>query len=158
MFGKKKKNIALYTFYALILLISLTGCNANGLTAGCPIYDRLAYPFCHANIFHAAINVYVLNQCINSIKVGFGLLVFYIIAVTYPFANHTPILGLSGIVYSYMGFIAPFARNKVRYNATVIFYIAIGLLFPCIAFGVHLYCYVLGLIYGYLNLPSCEDK
>ena len=83
---------------------------------------------------------------------------FYLIAISYPFTSSIPIIGLSGFIYAYMGFIAPYVENKVRYNLTILIYICIGIFFPCMAVGVHIYCYALGLLWGYLNAPLCQDK
>lgn len=83
---------------------------------------------------------------------------FYLIAISYPYQSSLPIIGLSGFIYAYMGFIAPYVNNKIRYNTIILIYISIGIFIPCMAVGVHIYCYVLGLLWGYLNAPLCQDK
>ena len=154
----KKAQIATYFCYAIILVISLLGYDGMGLYDGCTFLQRISYPLYHQNIFHALINLWVFHQCLRSIPCGGNLAVFYLIAVSYPFATATPIIGLSGLVYAYMGYIAPYVERKVRYNLTILFYISIGFVFPSMAIGVHIYCYVLGLLWGYLNAPLCQDK
>ena len=161
MLGAKKETLGLYVLYALILALPLVMGDRSGnlgLYQGCPLPHRLTYPFLHQSVFHAAVNLYVLWQCQHSTKAGFNLLVFYAIAVSYPFATGTHIIGLSGLVYAYMGYIAPYVQRKLRYNLTICVYIGIGFLLPCMAVGVHIYCYVLGLLWGYLNAPLCRDE
>lgn len=163
---KNQEQVGLYVCYALILLLAyLLGDHRPvlqdahlGLFRGCSLLQRLSYPFLHQSLWHAAVNLYVLWQCLGSVKAGWNLLIFYIIAVSYPFATDVPIVGLSGLVYAYMGYIAPYAKRKLRYNLIIAIYIGIGFLFPCMAVGVHIYCYVLGLLWGYLNAPLCKDE
>ena len=157
MLRTTKEKIALYVGYIIIMCISLHSYSGMGLYEGCSFLNRISYPLFHQNIFHAAINLYVLNQCVRYLPCGWNLLVFYAMAISYPFCSSTPIVGLSGVVYAYMGFIAPYVDNKVKYNITIFFYIFIGIFFPCMAIGVHTYCYVLGLLWGYLNAPLCRD-
>lgn len=159
MLRDAKEKIALYAGYIIIMCITFLGYDGMGLFDDCSIQNRLSYPFFHQNIFHAAINLYVFHQCYRAIPCGIGHLVaFYLIAISYPFTSSIPIIGLSGLIYAYMGFIAPYVENKVRYNLTILLYICVGIFFPCMAVGVHIYCYVLGLLWGYLNAPLCQDK
>ncbi len=129
-----------------------------GLHDGCDLLHRLGYPMFHQNVFHALVNIYVFNQCIRAIPTRWSILVFYLMAVSYPFPSSVPIVGMSGIVYAYMGYIAPYVSDKIRYNVTILVYISVGFFFPCMAIGVHIYCYALGLLWGYLNAPLCQDK
>lgn len=154
----KKTQIATYVCYVIVLLVSLICYDGMGLYDGCNILQRITYPVFHQNIFHALINLWVLNQCLCSIPCGWNVFVFYLIAVSYPFASATPIIGLSGLVYAYMGYIAPRVEKKVKYNLTILFYMLIGFVFPNMAIGVHIYCYILGSLWGYLNAPLCQDK
>lgn len=158
MLRATKTQIAVYVGYAIIIAISILGHDGMGLYDGCSLLQRLSYPIFHQNIFHALINIWVLHQCLRSIPCTSSLVVFYIIAVSYPFPSTLPIVGLSGMVYAYMGYIAPYVERKVKYNLTILFYISIGFVFPSMAIGVHIYCYVLGLLWGYLNAPLCQDK
>lgn len=140
------------------MCISFLSYDGMGLSSGCSLLNRLTYPFLHQNPFHALINLWVFHQCHRSIPCRGNLFVFYIIAVSYPFTTATPIIGLSGLVYAYMGYIAPYVERKVKYNLTILLYISIGFVFPSMAIGVHIYCYALGLLWGYLNAPLCQDK
>lgn len=158
MLRTKKTQGAVYLWYIVIVCISLYGYDGMGLSEGCSILQRFSYLFFHQNIFHALINLWVFHQCLRCIPCIGSLLVFYLIAVSYPFAGDIPIVGLSGLVYAYMGYIAPYVQKKVKYNLTILFYLSLGFIFPGMAIGVHIYCYVLGLLWGYLNAPLCQDK
>lgn len=150
--------MAIYAGYMTILFLSLLGYDGMGLYRGCTVLQRVSYPFFHQNVFHAIINIWVFHQCYRFFPCIRNLSVFYVMAVSYPFASYTPIIGLSGLVYAYMGYIAPRVERKVRYNLTILAYISIGFVFPNMAMGVHIYCYVLGLLWGYLNAPLCKDN
>ena len=130
MLRETKEKIALYAGYIIIMCITFLGYDGMGLFDDCSIQNRLSYPFYHQNIFHAAINLYVFHQCYRAIPCGIGHLVaFYLIAISYPFTSSIPIIGLSSFIYAYMGFIAPYVENKVRYNLTILLYICVGIFF-----------------------------
>lgn len=158
MLRAKKEKIALCAGYIVIICMACVGCKGTGLSDGCGILHRLGYPLFHQNLFHAIANIYVFNQCVRAIPARWNILMFYLIAVSYPFPSSVPIVGMSGVVYAYMGFIAPYVRKKLQYNVTILIYISLGFFFPCMAIGVHIYCYALGLLWGYLNAPLCQDK
>lgn len=127
-----KEKIALYAVYIIIMCITLMGYDGMGLSDGCTLWQRISYPFFHQNIFHAAINLYVFHQCYRAIPCGIGHMVaFYLIAISYPFLSSVPIIGLSGFIYAYMGFIAPYVENKVRYNLTILLYICVVIFTIC---------------------------
>lgn len=159
MLRTKKEKIALYAGYIIIMCITFLGYEGMGLYEGCSMLNRLTYPFFHQNVFHAAINLWVLHQCLKARPCGIvDMVVFYLIAISYYPSSSVPIIGLSGIVYAYMGYIAPFVEKKVRYNIIILSYICVGFFIPCMAVGIHIFCYVVGLLWGYLNSPICQDK
>lgn len=156
MLRVKKEETALFVWYIVIIALSLSSNNV-GLYDRCSILQRLSYPLFHQNVFHALVNIYVMHQCYRAMPTLKGILIFYAFAISYPFLSATPIIGMSGMVYAYMGYIAPYVKNKVKYNVTIIAYISFGLFIPCMAIGVHIYCYVIGLLWSYLNAPLCKD-
>lgn len=158
MSRKAETHVEVHIGYIVIICISLLGHDGMGLADGCTFLQRISYPLFHQNIFHAIVNLWVFHQCLRSIPCRWNLLAFYLIAVSYPFATATPVIGLSGLVYAYMGYIAPYVEKKVKYNLAILFYISVGFVFPNMAIGVHIYCYVLGLLWGYLNAPLCQDR
>ncbi len=158
MLRAKKTQVEIYVGFFIVAAVSLIGHGGTGLRDGCSALHRFTYPLFHQNIFHALANLWVLRQCLAAVPCGWHFLVFYAIAVSYPFAGDTPIVGLSGLVYAYMGYIAPRANRKIRYNILILLYISVGFVFPCMAIGTHIYCYALGLLWGYLNAPLCQDR
>ena len=158
MLRKKKENIAFFAWYSIIVLSSLFHIEGVGLSQGCSLLERFSYPFLHQNVFHALCNIFVFRQCYRFMPQHWNLAVFYLFAISYPFASSIPILGMSGMVYAYMGYIAPYVERKKMYNLTIATYIIIGLAFPNMAVGNHIYCYILGLLWGYLNAPLCKDR
>lgn len=158
MLREKKERIALYVWYLAIFIASLFDFGNVGLYNGCSLFDRLSYPFIHQNVFHALCNIFVFYQCHRFMPMRLNLLVFYIISISFPFSSGTPIVGMSGMVYAYMGYIAPYVDRKLKYNVVIAIYILVGTCLPNMAVGLHVYCYLLGLLWGYFNAPICKDK
>lgn len=158
MLRETKEKITLYVWYLAIAILSLIPIEGIGLYEDCSLLGRLSYPFFHQNVFHALCNLIAFHQCIRFMPQGWNLLVFYLFAISYPFPSSLPILGMSGMVYAYMGYIAPHVEQKIKYNITITIYLIIGFFFPNMAVGTHIYCYMLGLLWGYLNAPLCKDQ
>lgn len=155
---ESRKTSVVYACYALLAVLSLFSSDGYGLHAGCAWHERMLYPFLHANIFHALVNIYVLELCRRAMPMRWQLAALYAIAVSYPFSGTTPVIGLSGVVYAYMGCVMTRARNKMRFNLFVVAYLFIGMFFAVVAVRLHAYCYALGMLYGYITLPACNDK
>lgn len=152
------KELCFLAFAALVLLLVFAQPDGAGYSQGCSLISRYTYPLYHASVFHAIVNLIVLRQCLKCYKADCNIIAFYLIAVSYPFPSDKPIMGLSGVIYAYMAYIAPLVSNKLKYNLTIAAYLAVGFLVPGMAAGVHLYCYALGLLWGYLNQPICKDE
>lgn len=152
------EELCFYAFGALMIALVFLKPGCAGYWQGCSPIDRYTYPLFHANIFHALANLLVLRQCLKCYKADRNIIAFYLIAVSYPFPVDKPIMGLSGIIYAYMAYIAPLVTNKLKYNLTIAAYLAAGFLIPGMAAGVHIYCYAMGLLWGYLNAPLCKDE
>lgn len=156
--GIDKEKVAFFVFAAIILVLTLTRPAFAGYADGSSLITRLAYPLFHANVFHAFANLFVLWQCIKCFNAHWHMLVFYAISITYPFPVDVPIMGLSGAIYAYIAFIAPYVKDKTKFHIYVISFILVGTFIPGMAAGVHIYCYTVGLLYSYLNAPLCEDR
>lgn len=156
MLRGEKEKIAFYVFAIIEVALSVTH-TGIGLCDGCSVTDRLLYPFVHANIFHALGNLVVLWQCMSKFNVRWHVLVFYAIAVTFPLTSSTPIVGLSGFLYAWIGFIMPWVKAKLYYNCIITLIILAGFFLPGMAVGIHIYCYVVGMLWGYLNSPICKE-
>lgn len=154
-----EKKIVRTSIILCFLFLSTFNLGIVGLCNGCSLWQRLAYPFVHNNIWHAAANAYALWQCFKIKKASKALLLsFYAVAISFPFTVTEPIVGLSGMVFAYMGYLAPYVVNRWRFNFVVLLYIGAGLLFPNVAVALHLYCYVAGIVIGCFNVPLWKEK
>lgn len=168
---------------ALALTVVCIGCAIyaalNGLPvekvalcAGCSLLARLSYSFFHASLLHLLTNCWSLLAIVFIYQVSFaGLLVAYIVAVTAPVSlcgfaiATTPTVGLSAVVFCLLGIVSWQSKRKLYFHFWIASFIAVGFLLPhlCVACGfaiatpnnfLHLYCYVVGLLVGFLNAPA----
>ena len=147
-----------------------------GICKGSPILARLAYSFLHASLTHALINCWCLLSIVFIYDIPLSaLIIAYITAVTFPidtissvfsgFPAETPTVGLSAVCFSLLGQIAFQVKRKKLFHTWVLSFIAIGFILPpiCSVCGydvatpnnfLHIYCYVAGLLVGFLNSPA----
>ena len=141
---------------------------------------RLAYPFIHAHPLHAAVNGWVLLQLAFRTPLTLRrLLLAFVVAWSCPafiavwptagtdrFVGTTAmvdpsamtalttapstVVGLSGVLYTLFGMWMPRVANRLRYNAIVALWLAAGLCTTSVAVGLHLYCYLLGILLSIL--------
>ena len=119
---------------------------------------RLAYPFIHAHPLHAAVNGWVLLQLAFRTPLTLRrLLLAFVVAwscpafiAVWPTASSSSIVGLSGVLYALFGMLMPRVANRLRYNAIVALWLAAGLCATSVAVGLHLYCYLLGILLSIL--------
>lgn len=127
-----------------------------GIYSGCNDYERLLYPFFHANILHAALNVWCLLSVVFLYDISLLRLCFsYLTAVSIPsfLLSDIPTLGLSGAVFFLFASISFEVQRKTYYQSCMAFYLLLGFFLPNTNGMVHMYCYVLGLLYALLNKP-----
>ena len=135
--------------------------NAVGIYAGCHWYGRLAYPFFHANILHCVLNLWCMLSVVFIYDIGiWRMILAYLFAVTAPvdaldalLSFDNPTIGLSGVVYVLFGSISFEVLRKWYYQSWMLFYIAIGFLFPNTNAWLHLYCYLCGFVVALFNKP-----
>lgn len=169
--GEKAKTASLVlTALCLVayLLLPLLPFNLSqvGLYGGCTLQARLAYSFFHASFFHLAGNCWVLLCLVFYYEVPVSrLLVSYIVAVSAPALSAVPTVGLSAVVYCLLGQISFMVRRKLYFHVWVIISIlAFGVILPDLMEQcgtpvvhpnnfLHIYCYVVGLLVGFLNSP-----
>ena len=72
-------------------------------------------------------------------------------AMTALTAAPSSVVGLSGVLYALFGMLMPRVANRLRYNAIVALWLAAGLCTTSVAVGLHLYCYLLGILLGFLQ-------
>ena len=166
MFRRKKTKAAALLAGAVIIVLSIAmPASTYGLHAGCSLAERMTYPFLHANILHAGLNVYVLLSAVFLYDVSpRQLILSYLIAVSFPVTQlstlNSPLgsaawlgqelstqitVGLSGINYALMALIIPQVAQPRPYILTVLAYILVGFAFPNCNNVLHLYCFLLAL-------------
>lgn len=142
---------------------------------------RLAYPFIHAHPLHAAVNGWVLLQLSFRTPLTLRrLLLAFVVAWSCPAfiavwptagtdlfvgtsamvdpsamtaltAAPSTVVGLSGVLYALFGMWMPHVARRLRYNAIVALWLVAGLCATSVAVGLHLYCYLLGILLGFLQ-------
>lgn len=128
-----------------------------GAAAGATMTERLAHPFCHANIFHAAANAWCLVSIAHAYRVTvWELLAAYAIAVSVPsfVLSATPTMGLSGACFALIGMMLRKVARRMYYNAFALAFVAIGFLVPAVNAFLHLWCLAVGECIAILNMPA----
>ena len=128
-----------------------------GIMQGVTFCNRLTYSFFHASFLHAFMNVWCLLSVVFMYPISiWSLLLAFGVAASVPvdtFAFTIPTIGLSGVCFALMGRISFMVRRKWYYQAWLWFYIFLGFLFPNTNGWLHLYCYLMGVLIGFLNKP-----
>lgn len=160
---KVEKIAALVIGTAVVILAVVVSPDWNGvgIQAGCALSGRLLYPFFHANILHAALNVWCLLSLVFIYDItALRLLMAYIVAASVPVDTlgtfvcmAHPTVGLSGMVYFLFGSISFEVSRRRYFQLCMAFYIVFGFLFPNTNAWLHLYCYLVGLSVALLNKP-----
>lgn len=152
MQGAKTKTLT--TIISLLCFaVLLCGYDAHnvGLYQGAPAWHRFIYMFCHANAIHCVLNAWAMMSVVFTVPISVSTMFFaFISAVCVPSATLgiSPMVGMSGVVFFLLGSIIPWVSRKCYYlflNASAIIF---GALLANIAWKVHLWCFVLGLIYA----------
>lgn len=180
MLRREKTKTTALVLTAVILTIQLCrysrsvscGLDAVALSQDCTIYARLLYSFFHASLLHAILNCWVLLCLAFYYNIGIGhLLLSYIVAVTVPSSvcgyaiATTPTVGLSAVVFCLLGLASWQVKRKLYYHCWIASFITMGFVLPylCSVCGyaiatpnnfLHIYCYVVGLLVGFLNAPA----
>lgn len=128
-----------------------------GLTRDGDLLARLCYPLLHASLLHALINVWCLLGCAMCFPLHiFDLVMAMVCAWCVPevclFADAATV-GLSVAVYFLLGRITWLVRRRRRYLAFLSLYLLVSILLPASNGWAHLYGFVCGLIYGFVNTP-----
>ena len=142
------------------------------LAPGCPLYARLLYPFFHASFLHAALNCWALLTIVFYYNIGVShLLLSYLVAVTVPCSvcgysiAATPTVGFSAVIFCLLGLVSWQVRRKLYFHTWIACFIAAGFVLPSLLAScglptaspnnfLHIYCYVVGLLVGFLNSPA----
>lgn len=143
------KTATLLLSLALLVMSFFDAPSACMLQHGCSITGRWCYHFFHANFFHALCNVWCLLAIAFYYNIeDYELLLAYIIACAVPSVAMTsqPTVGASGICFALMGIVLYKVARKRYYLSWIVPIVAVGFIIPGMAAGVHLYCFITGLI------------
>lgn len=145
--------------------------------AGCGLLPRLLYSFFHASLLHCLINSWCLLSVVFYYDLPLSaLLTSYLIAATFPVDHisfiiyhlsfsEAPTVGLSGLCFALMAQASFRASRKLFFHTWIAGFLAFSSLVPylCSVCGyaiatpntpLHIYCYVVGLMVGFLNSPA----
>lgn len=155
---RKTEKIAslVVSFLAFALLFGNSPLHSVGIYAECDIASRLLYSFYHVNVIHAMLNVWCFLSVVFMYNVSvWRLLLSYLTAISIPscFLGNTPTVGLSAAVFFLFASISFEVIRKWNYQMWMLFYLAVGFIFPNTNAMVHLYCYSVGMLYALLNKP-----
>lgn len=151
-----------------VVLLYIAGVSPDeyGLCVGSPFLCRLTYHVFHASFLHAALNAWVFLSVVFLFDISLvQILTAFVVASSFPADTiyHLmpcadtlllPTIGLSGVCYALMGRISFMVARKWYYQGWMAFYIGVGFLFPNVNGWIHLYCYLVGVLLGYINKPT----
>lgn len=157
-------SLALAATIIIINLLSDADGEAVGIMQGVSLFNRITYSFFHASFLHAFMNVWCLLSIVFIYPISiWSLIVAFGIAASFPvdtlcgispiFCFTIPTIGLSGVCFALMGRISFMVSRKWYYQGWLIFYLILGFLFPNTNGWLHLYCYLMGMLVGFLNKP-----
>lgn len=163
---RKAEKSAALVLAAIVLTLAACGLPADvslfSLRAGCALSARMAYPFVHAGLVHAALNAWCLLVLVFTCDITWRrLLVAYAVALCVPVsllaplvpAFHLPTVGLSGVVYALLGTISFEVARRRRFQLWMVGLLALGFVLPGCAAALHLCTYLGGLLIAWLNKP-----
>ena len=144
---------------ATVLVIALLPVNISwwALSAQSELYTRLTFHFFHVSFFHALINCWcILSLCILYKVKNARFIPSFIIATLTPdfaIAGHEYVVGLSAICFALMGITLVEKKLNAGLFAWAFASIALGLFFPAVCVGIHLYSLLAGMIVGFMFMP-----
>lgn len=159
MVRRKEAKTTALVLTAIILLIQCFNVPVEsvGLYRDSSILGRMLYPFFHGNILHAAINGWCLLSVVFMYDISLtGLLISFVISACPPqciLSQDVYTVGMSGMCFALMGRIAFSVKYRIKYQMHIVSYLLLGFLFPSVNGWLHLYCYIAGLLVGFLNMP-----
>lgn len=127
-----------------------------GFYEGCPWWNHLAYVFCHANIFHLAINLMVLWSIKNKINVIEAIVIAFA-ASFLPMYVSEPTMGLSGFLFAAFGCMWGKTGRWKDATKKVIPFILITMVMPNVNGLLHFYCFLLGYLFETLKAAAHHE-
>lgn len=166
---KKEKVTALFITFCVVALslMNVSDWGSVGIYPHVGLLQRCIYPFFHANVFHALLNGWCLINIVFVYNVSIGrLLLSYVVAATYPIdaiaslvsLSATPTVGLSGIIFVLLGSVSLSVARKIYFQVWMWLFLIVGFFLSSSNALLHVYCYVIGLIYAVVNYPMICKK
>jgi membrane associated rhomboid family serine protease len=139
-----KNQTFIYTAIGFLLAVTLFAPNSSihGACLHSPFWNKLTYHLYHANIFHFIANAYAL--CLMRPSPS-DMLKAFPLAVAASIFTKTPTVGISAMIYAYIGMNITKWKVSMIDWATFIVANLITIFIPNVAFGVHLAAFLLGI-------------
>lgn len=162
MARRKKKEIAAPLLLTIIsTIVYLTGASPHiyGMCEDKEWYTHFTYQFLHVSMWHLAINLWSMWTLTTTYKIRiWHLITAYLISASPFFYGDIPTVGLSGMCFALMGVIWYQVLRVKLYHIWIVGFILVGYLFPASNAKLHLYCYAIGFIIGWLNRPVKHEN
>lgn len=120
-----------------------------GFATDSPWQAHVLFSFCHANVFHLIINLWVLWQIQNRIPVVEALLVAFLTSYL-PMYVSEPTMGLSGFLFAAFGIMWGKTGRVVEAFKAALPFIIITMFIGSVNGLLHLYAFILGLTFSYV--------
>lgn len=152
--------------YIILFAITVANMATNGqmaellgFSSSSPVYTRISYLICHTNILHLIINLFAIYKMreyaeakietmINGKVTRYIMPAMIMCAVLATFGSemNLPTVGLSGVLFAFIGFVTVIIHNKFS-----IYYIAITIIFNAIGYfigNVNIFIHIIAFAYG----------
>lgn len=148
---KKTKIATLVLAFGLVLVYAFTR-DYIGWSDGSPAYARFLYQLFHASWLHVLLNSWAFVSVVFLYDFSFVKILLAYVASAFMPAPDINTIGFSGVCFALFGMASFLSENKLRFHFWIAIYILIGWFFNANA-TLHLYCYLAGLLVGWLNSP-----
>ena len=116
-------------------------------TVGFDILNNIMFPLCHANVFHLVCNLLCVWLTRPSYHILSGILISFFASLL-PEMTTDPIMGMSGILFAVIGVkYGKMGLLTLLAKRTWAFFVITALL-PNVACIYHLYCIIIGYLWG----------
>lgn len=120
-----------------------------GFAPDSPWQHHVLFNFCHVNVFHFIINLWVLWQIQNRIPVV-GALFIAFLASYLPMYVSEPTMGLSGFLFAAFGIMWGKTGRVVEAMKQALPFIIITMFLSSVNGLLHLYAFILGFVSSYV--------